>query len=94
MSEEMTQVKVSKSEKIILLTQEIEKLTTDLKNQKYYADMYQNRNKELEKEVEQMHSLFDTIPNVIGKLADPSNYYGQKNDLAVRFCSFLNSIRN
>lgn len=100
MNEETTvveTVKPSKREIIFQLKKDIETLTTELEKQKAatkqqesYVEMYRKNASDAEKSIEEMHSLLDTLPGVIGRKKS-EDYYSAPYSLATRFCSWMAS---
>lgn len=98
MNEETTvveNVKPSKREVIFQLNKDIEALNKALETQKAetkkqegYVEVYRKNAADAEKIVEEMHSLLDTLPGVIGRKKN-EDYYSPAYSLSARFCSWL-----
>lgn len=85
MNEIIEEVKVSKKEVIKNLEAKIVQLEKDLKQQTEYKEMYQKREQEACRELDEIHDFLDGLPDILPK--EKSNY--QHHKVSTRLLSWI-----
>lgn len=88
----MEEVVVVKSKKQIIaeLQEQVVKLTKEVESAKSSSKYTSDQNIRLSAEIEQMHSLFDTLEGCVGRKSNHEDSWARVDlSLAIRFSSWL-----
>jgi hypothetical protein len=90
--------KMTKSEIIKELESKIEEFDKKLESERSLKEMYQRNSSEYQKQIDEMHSVFDGLDGCCARFVEKKERYGGCSDvemsLQARFASFMNSLIN